>query len=105
MPAVRFATNRLLFVGYCVVAGDFLCLAPWLPGWARLLTHLPWPELQTLAAHPLTRSAVTAFGVIHLVWSLHDVDQWAREREQAAAQEAGSVPGSEHPRQEEPAIR
>lgn len=86
IPAVRVdPVARLFFVGYCVVAGDFLCLAPWLPGWNRLVLAFPWPALQALLASAPARAAVTAFGVVHLVWSLHDVDEWARARDVAAA--------------------
>jgi hypothetical protein len=65
---------RLLFIVYCVEAGLFLLLAPWSPLWDRNVLQIPIAGLRLLALHPLSRGAVSGFGLIHLLWSAHDLD-------------------------------
>jgi hypothetical protein len=68
------ALFRILFVLYCVEAGVFLVLAPWSPVWGRTLAQLPISTtLQNLLQQPLVRGAVTGFGLVHLVWAIHDL--------------------------------
>ncbi len=68
------ALFRILFVLYCVEAGVFLVLAPWSPAWARILTQLPVSAaVQSLLLQPLVRGGVTGFGLVHLVWGIHDL--------------------------------
>jgi hypothetical protein len=65
---------RLLFVLYCVEAGVFLVLAPWSPVWSTTVTQLALsPAFQGLFLHPLVRGAVSGFGLVHLVWGVHDL--------------------------------
>jgi hypothetical protein len=63
----------VLFALYCFEVGLFLTLAPWTLLWSRNLAHLPSLELQSLLLHPFTRSVVTGFGLVHLIWGLHDL--------------------------------
>jgi hypothetical protein len=64
---------RLFFIVYCMEAGFFLLLGPWSPGWDRVVLELPSPALRALFLHPAWRGAVSGFGLVHLVWSLHDL--------------------------------
>ena len=72
---------RLIFALYCAEAGIFLLTAPWLSAWDRLAYSMPWTDLRWILLAPLARSAVSAFGLIHLVWLAHDVDLYLRRRE------------------------
>lgn len=71
----------VLFVFYCFEVGIFLVLAPWSQSWERLLLSLPlvsgWLPLLT---HPATRGLITGFGLVHLVWGVHDIDFFLRQR-------------------------
>ena len=66
---------RLLFILYCVEAGTFLLLAPWSPVWASLLIQIPLPVVHAAFLHPLLRAGMSGFGIIHLVWGAHDLDE------------------------------
>jgi hypothetical protein len=65
---------RILFILYCIEAGTFLVLAPWSPVWDRTLMQIPNEILRAMALHPFLRAGVTGFGLIHLVWGAHDLD-------------------------------
>jgi hypothetical protein len=71
---------RVFFILYCMEAGVFLLFAPWSAGWGRAALQLANPALRTLALHPLFRSALSGFGLVHLVWSMHDltalIERW-----------------------------
>ncbi|MEM6701062.1 MAG: hypothetical protein AAF690_00060 [Acidobacteriota bacterium] len=84
---------RVLFIVYCLEAGLFLVLAPWRPVWTSLIGTLPFVELRVFLAEPLARGALTGFGLVHIVWGMHDTNeilvQRARrqeERERLAAE-------------------
>jgi len=63
---------RIVFVLYCTVTGLLLLYAPWSPAWDTMLSALPGGlHLLTL---PLLRGALTGFGLVHLVWVLHELD-------------------------------
>jgi hypothetical protein len=66
---------RILFILYCIEAGTFLVLAPWSPVWDRTVIQLPLEMLRSLGFHALFRAMVTGFGLIHLVWGAHDLDE------------------------------
>ncbi len=66
---------RILFILYCVEAGTFLVLAPWSPLWDRTLVQVQLDLVRTTGLHPVFRAAVTGFGLIHLVWGAHDLDE------------------------------
>jgi hypothetical protein len=66
---------RILFILYCIEAGTFLVLAPWSPVWDRTLVQIPFDLLRELVLHPVFRAGVTGFGLIHLVWGAHDLDE------------------------------
>jgi hypothetical protein len=63
---------RVFFIIYCMEAGFFLLVGPWSPGWDRIVLVLHGP-LRSLLLHPLVRGAVSGFGLVHLVWSMHDL--------------------------------
>lgn len=62
----------VLFVIYCLEAGLFLLLAPWNAGWDRLAFQMT-PLLRELLLDSGFRGAVSGFGLVHLVWGLHDL--------------------------------
>jgi len=67
---------RILFILYCIVAGTVLVETPWTPVWDRALVQvIPGELLRTLALTPWVRAALTGFGLIHLVWGAHDLDE------------------------------
>jgi hypothetical protein len=66
---------RLLFILYCVEAGTFLLLAPWSPVWDSLLIQISLEGVRTAFLHPVMRAAMSGFGIIHLVWGAHDLDE------------------------------
>ena len=66
--------ERVLFVGYCFIVGVFLAWAPWDPSWERLSWLAPLGGLRLHLLDSWVRSAVCAFGVLHLVWAVHDLD-------------------------------
>lgn len=63
---------RFVFVLYCAMAGCTLVVAPWTPRWDQILAHLPDLGIRWLGT-PLLRSALSGFGLVHLVWGLHDL--------------------------------
>jgi hypothetical protein len=71
---------RLLFVLYCFEAGFFLVLAPWHVTWDRTLLYLPLGNCYTLCLHPLFRGAVSGFGLVHVVWGIHDLHALLEQR-------------------------
>jgi hypothetical protein len=71
---MRLATMvRVLFVIYCFEAGFLLVVLPWHPMWDRTVMQVPFAALRNLCFHPVLRGGVTGFGLIHLVWGLHDL--------------------------------
>jgi hypothetical protein len=66
---------RILFILYCIEAGTFLVLAPWSPVWDRSVIQIPFEMVRSLGFHPLFRATVTGFGLVHLVWGAHDLDE------------------------------
>jgi hypothetical protein len=71
---------RLLFIVYCMEAGFFLLLGPWNSSWDRTVLLLPSHFLRVLLLNPLMRGAVSGFGLVHLVWSTHDVSEAVARR-------------------------
>ncbi len=73
---------RYVFILYCATVGTVLVVVPWSPGWNQMLSHLS-PSFELLGT-PLLRGALSGFGLVHLVWCLHDVlglhrhDGWQR---------------------------
>lgn len=65
---------RILFILYCVEAGAIFLLVPWSVSWERLVHQLSLSGFGPFWFHPLFRSAISAFGVVHLVWGAHDLD-------------------------------
>ena len=82
---MRWASaTRLLFVLYCAEIGFFLFIAPWGGAWERAAVQLPLASLRNLYLNPLFRSGVAGFGLVHLVWSVHDLQQWLSRRRHEA---------------------
>ncbi|MCM2270325.1 MAG: hypothetical protein NDJ75_09495 [Thermoanaerobaculia bacterium] len=65
---------RILFVVYCLEAGVFLTLAPWTAAWQQLATLVPVGGARVLLSQPWLRGLVSGFGMVHLVWAVHDID-------------------------------
>ena len=73
-PLVRFSTKlNLFFIIYCFEAGLLLLFAPWSPEWDRIVMQIPIVAVKMLLLHPGFRGAVTGFGLVHLVWGIHDL--------------------------------
>ena len=66
--------SRILFILYCVEAGTVFLLAPWGAVWDRFVFQFSSGEFQSILLHPLLRSLLSAFGLLHLVWGAHDLD-------------------------------
>lgn len=62
-----------LFVVYCLEIGLFLVFAPWTVLWDRTLGQIPSQLLRTVVLDPAVRAGVTGFGLIHLIWGVHDL--------------------------------
>jgi hypothetical protein len=72
---------RTLFVIYCIEAGALLILTPWREEWIRFAAAVPFDGLQPLVLlHPVLRGAVTGFGLVHLVWGIHDLEDLLSRR-------------------------
>ncbi|MEM7048121.1 MAG: hypothetical protein AAF604_00595 [Acidobacteriota bacterium] len=63
----------VFFMIYCAEAGIFLVVAPWNSGWDRLVLQLGPAALRDVLLSPALRGAITGFGLIHLLWVLHDL--------------------------------
>lgn len=70
----RVNVSQLLFIVYCLEAGVLLALLPWTSGWHNALLRLPHAQWAALAAHPWLRGLVTGFGLVHIVWGVHDLE-------------------------------
>jgi hypothetical protein len=81
--APRLPWLRLLFVLYCTQAGVLFLMLPWSIGWEATILEVPGVGL-SLGLHPLLRGAVSGFGIVHLVWAAHDLEQLlSRQAERA----------------------
>lgn len=69
---------RFIFVVYCATVGMVLILAPWTPGWEHLIARLPFPGLRFLDL-PWLRGGLSGFGLVHLVWGIHDLNELVRQ--------------------------
>lgn len=63
----------LCFALYCLEAGLLLLFAPWSPVWDRMILQLPIAWLRVFLLGGVGRSAITGFGLVHVVWGLHDL--------------------------------
>lgn len=63
---------RFVFVFYCTMVGGILVTLPWSPSWSIMVAHLPIEGLRWLD-QPLARGGLSGFGLVHLVWALHDM--------------------------------
>lgn len=80
---------NVCFALYCLEAGLLLLFAPWSPVWDRTILQLPIAEMRVFLLGALGRSAITGFGLVHIVWGLHDLQALlARWKARALAEEA-----------------
>jgi hypothetical protein len=78
--------TRLLFVSYCLEAGMFLLMVPWSPAWDRTMAQLPILWLAAALRASFGRAALAGFGMVHLIWGVHDLDAlWPRGRAKVEA--------------------
>lgn len=82
------SASRVLFIIYCLEVGIFLTLAPWSRSWERVWFELPAPQLYQLVLHTAFRGSVSGFGLVHLVWGLHDLTQILLSRHEPEADPA-----------------
>ena len=61
------------FVIYCTTVGTVLVMMPWSPAWDQLLLHLPFDDIRLLQSQ-WSRGILTGFGLVHLIWSVHDLN-------------------------------
>jgi hypothetical protein len=73
----------IFFILYCFEAGLFLVIAPWNPAWDRVVVQMPLAGLHGLLFTPTLRGAVSGFGLVHLVWGVHDLRLVLDRRRQA----------------------
>ncbi len=72
---------KILFIIYCIEAGLLLLLGPWNVNlWDQQWMHLADPAWRSLILHRITRSAVSGFGAIHVIWGIHDLHAWLFSR-------------------------
>ena len=90
-PMVLERLYLFLFVIYCTTVGTVLVALPWSPAWEQLLLHLPLEALDLLRSHWF-RGALTGFGMVHLVWSVHDLNRVLAP--DLLMSEHGEAPGS-----------
>jgi len=69
---------RGIFLIYCLEAGLFLLMSPWLEAWNHAALLLPFGPVRELLLSSWSRSLISAFGLLHLVWGLHDLDLFLR---------------------------
>src|SRR5262245_28847517 len=96
--------TRLLFVSYCLEAGMFLLMVPWSPAWDRTMAQLPLPHLAAALRSSFGRAALAGFGMVHLIWGVHDLDAlWPRGRAKMpdAVDAAHTAPPAEPPSAQE----
>ena len=79
MPTTPSAAPSLtlssVFIVWCFVVGTLLLYAPWMPIWVRWAAPFTTPAVREVLIHPTFRGAVSGFGLLHLVWGTHDLDQ------------------------------
>lgn len=63
---------RFVFFLYCTSVGTLLVMLPWSPSWTMMVDHLPVKGLAVLK-QPWLRGGLSGFGMVHLVWGLHDL--------------------------------
>ncbi len=72
---------RYVFIFYCATVGVVLVLVPWSPGWDQMLSFLS-TRFEVLRL-PLLRGALSGFGLVHLVWCVHDLHRLRPKRPKA----------------------
>ena len=74
-PPMRLSSLlRVTFILYCIEAGIFLLFVPWSPVWDQTMIQIPFHGLRGFCLHPFLRGAMSGFGLVHLVWGVHDLD-------------------------------
>ena len=86
---------RFIFVVYCATVGVILILAPWTPGWPHLVARLPFSGFDFLSLS-WWRGGLTGFGLVHLVWGLHDLNHLLRPRYEYDSDETNDPPFPGH---------
>ncbi|MEM7583528.1 MAG: hypothetical protein AAF560_09130 [Acidobacteriota bacterium] len=89
---------RFVFVLYCATVGAVLVLVPWSPGWERMIAHLPAGF--EILRQPLLRGALSGFGLVHLVWCVHDLILLVGTEVSSRGPGAPRSPGSSSPASE-----
>lgn len=70
----------------------FLTLAPWRGGWSALLIQFPLEALREWLLTEWGRGAVTGFGLVHVVWGLHDLRELLARRRARAVGSGETAP-------------
>ncbi|REJ74235.1 MAG: hypothetical protein DWQ36_04425 [Acidobacteria bacterium] len=82
--SLRRVLPRLVFVLYCLEAGLFLCLIPWRDGWVVLVDQFAVDAMRPYLRSSFIRALICGFGVVHLLWALHDLHDLLRRSEDVA---------------------
>jgi len=85
---------RFLFILYCIEAGVVLLMAPWSANWEGIVLAQPIQPIQELLLLGIVRGAISGFGLVHLVWAVHDMFAWLASRNQPEEAEVEGVEGT-----------
>ncbi len=81
MPVITL--TQVLFIVYCLEVGFFLVFAPWSTSWDRVVLHQPLAQSVPWLLHPAFRGGISGFGLVHVVWGAHDLEQMLSRRRAA----------------------
>lgn len=87
------ASDRLLrfvFILYCTSVGGVLVTLPWSVSWNIMSAHLPLAVARWLE-EPMFRGLISGFGLVHLVWALHDTAQLTRPHDVAPTRSSATL--------------
>ena len=87
---------RGVFLLYCVEAGLFLLLSPWLDAWGHAVLLVPFGPARAFLLTTGMRGLISAFGLLHLVWGVHDLDLFLRRPSPSAGYPLEDSPPARH---------
>lgn len=97
---------RLAFIVYCFEAGLFLLVAPWKEIWPTLIAGVPGAPLRRFLYMIPVRGAVSGFGLVHLVWAVHDLFRFLQKpKPRRTVADAAPVRASDEPPADPPSSR
>ena len=88
---------RFLFILYCIEAGVVLLMAPWSANWEGIVLAQPIQSLREPLLLGVVRGAISGFGLVHLVWAVHDLLDWLAARSKASRDKKARAEGAVDP--------